>query len=83
MELLHSLGIVAETGLTREGAQDRIREALRERALKDPEAPWRSAPASERQVEWMRKHGFRAREGITKGEVADIMERLKGRRAAR
>ncbi len=83
MELLHSHGIEAETGLTREGAQDRIREALRERALKDPEAPWRSAPASERQVEWMRKHGFRARERITKGEVADIMERLKGRRAAR
>ncbi len=78
-ELLRSLGVQAPAGLTREGAQDLIREGLRERALKDPEAPWRSEPASDKQKEWMEKHHFRVREGITKGEVADVMSRLTRR----
>ena len=83
-ELLRSLGIEIPPGLTREGAQDLIREGLRERALKDPDAPWRGEPATERQKEWMRKRHLRVREGLTKGEVADVMARLtrRGKAAA-
>jgi superfamily II DNA or RNA helicase len=83
VDLLRSLGVDPEEGLTRERAQDLIRETLRSRALNDPDAPWRSQPASARQIQWMEKHHFRVREGLTKGEVADVMERLAGRRAAR
>lgn len=82
VELLRSFGIDTPEDLTREGAQDLIRESLRTRALSDPEAPWRSQPASERQKAWMEKHHFRVREGITKGEVADLMERLTRRTKA-
>lgn len=79
VDLLRSLGIEPEEGMTREAAQDAIREGLRTRALTDPGAPWRQEPATEKQVEWMRKHHYRVREGMTKGEVAEVMERLKTR----
>jgi ATP-dependent helicase IRC3 len=81
--LLRSLGVEAPAGLTREGAQDLIRETLRARALRDPEAPWRSEPASERQKAWLEKRRIKVHEGMTKGEVAEIIERMKARRHRR
>lgn len=84
LELLRSLGVQAPSGLTREGAQDLIRETLRARALRDPGAAWRGEPASERQKAWLVAHNLPVREGLTKGEVADLMRRLsEGRRRRR
>jgi hypothetical protein len=40
--------------------------------LLDHTAPWRSAPASEKQVEWLKSHGH-WRPGVTKGEASQMM----------
>jgi len=82
VELLEHLGVEAAGGLTREAAQDRIRSALRDKTLKDPDAPWRQQPASEAQLEWMRKRHIPVKDGVTKGDVAAMMEKLKTRKRA-
>lgn len=81
VSLLVSLGIEPEPGLTREQAQAIIREALKRRALEDPDAPWRSDPASPKQIQWMHRHGFSVPEGFTKGDFSDLLESLRQRKA--
>lgn len=42
-----------------------------------PSAPWHSSPASEKQVEYLKKFGVDARDGLTKGEVSWLIEQCK------
>lgn len=53
-------------------AEDHARQAGAD-ALIDPSAPWRSAPASERQLAALRRCRIHARPGLTKGEAADLL----------
>lgn len=81
--LLAQLGAHTRSDLTREGAQDLIRETLRRRTLEDPQAPWRQDPASAKQIAWMEDHGLPVPEGFTKGDFQALLERRKrGRRSA-
>lgn len=42
-------------------------------ALIDPNAAWRTAPATERQLAALRRWRIRPREGLTKGEASDLL----------
>jgi hypothetical protein len=42
-------------------------------ALYDPNAPWRSEPATEAQYEFLEDLDIHARRGLTKGEASDLI----------
>jgi superfamily II DNA or RNA helicase len=46
--------------------------------LVEAEAPWRQHPATEKQTALLRKLGIAAREGLTKGEAADLLAAVLG-----
>ena len=46
--------------------------------LVEAEAPWRQQPATEKQTALLRKLGLAAREGLTKGEAADLLAAILG-----
>jgi len=78
--LRREFNIAVPRGTTRGEAQEMIRQAFRDRNLNDPNAPWRQDPASQKQLAWLRAHGYAVRPGLTKGDFSDLMERLRGRR---
>jgi hypothetical protein len=43
------------------------------RALVDPKAMWRQAPATDRQLAALRRRRIRARAGLTRGEASDLL----------
>jgi hypothetical protein len=47
-------------------------------ALVDPAAPWRAAPATERQVATLGKWRLRVPPGLTRGEVSDLLAVFAG-----
>ena len=49
-------------------------------ALLDPNARWRSDPASDKQVYLLRKFGIRFAPGLTKGKAYDLLTPLLGDR---
>jgi superfamily II DNA or RNA helicase len=61
-------------------AEDIAREA-KARALTDPAAAWRNTPASERQLEALRRWKVAIPAGLTKGEASDLMTLAVARRA--
>jgi hypothetical protein len=46
--------------------------------LVEAEAPWRQQPATEKQTTLLRKLGIALREGLTKGEAADLLAAVLG-----
>ena len=46
--------------------------------LVEAEAPWRQQPATEKQTTLLRKLGLALREGLTKGEAADLLSAVLG-----
>jgi hypothetical protein len=46
--------------------------------LVEAEAPWRQHPASEKQTALLRKLGLAPREGLTKGEAAELLAAVLG-----
>lgn len=77
--LARALGVTFPDGTTREGAHDALEAAMVHARLRDPEAPWRQQPASAKQRAWLEAHHIRVRENLTKGEAADLMNRMLGR----
>jgi ATP-dependent helicase IRC3 len=73
------LGVTFPDGTTREGAHDALEAAMAHARLRDPEAPWRQQPASAKQRAWLEAHHIHVRENLTKGEAADLMNRILGR----
>jgi ATP-dependent helicase IRC3 len=53
-------------------AEDYARKAGA-RALVDPAAPWRMAPATDRQLAALRRAGLPSRSGVTRGEASDLL----------
>jgi len=66
-------------GTTRKGAHDALEAAMAQARLHDPAVPWRRDPATPKQIAWLTAHRIRVRDGITKGEAADLMHRIMGR----
>ena len=73
------LGLHFPDGTTREGAHDALDAAMAQARLKDPTARWRQDPATPKQIAWLTAHRIRVRDGLTKGEAADLMSRIMGR----
>jgi hypothetical protein len=46
--------------------------------LLEAEAPWRQQPATEKQTALLRQLGIAGREGLTKGEAADLLSAVLG-----
>jgi hypothetical protein len=46
--------------------------------LVEAEAPWRQHPATEKQMALLRKLGVATRQGLTKGEAADLLSAVLG-----
>ena len=49
-------------------------------ALRDPDAPWRGQPATEKQLNVLEKCRVTARPGLTKGEASDLIATILGDR---
>lgn len=60
-------------------AEDRARQ-MGALALVDPNAPWRGHPASEKQLDLLRRRGMRLRPDLTAGQASDLIAAgLRGR----
>jgi hypothetical protein len=44
----------------------------------EAEVPWRQHPATEKQMALLRKLGVATRQGLTKGEAADLLSAVLG-----
>ncbi|GCE15307.1 DEAD/DEAH box helicase [Tengunoibacter tsumagoiensis] len=49
--------------------------------LVDIQAPWRSTPASEKQISLLKKHRVAVRPGITRGEASDLIDQIVAKKA--
>ena len=79
LALARELGLHFPDGTTREGAHEALQAAMAQARLHDPSAPWRQDPATPKQIAWLTAHRIRVRDGLTKGEAADLMSRIMGR----
>ena len=41
-------------------------------------AQWREAPATDKQIKWLKWKGWLVPRGLTKGEASDIITAIKG-----
>ena len=72
-------------GLSLEWAQGTGEDVARQAGaamLVDRSAPWRSQPATERQLDTLRRMKMRPRPGLTKGEASDLISQKIGGRSA-
>jgi ATP-dependent helicase IRC3 len=73
--------ILLRSGLPLGYAQGVAEDFARRRgagALLNPEARWRSEPASTKQINWMRWKGIPVSPGLTKGQAWDIRQAFEG-----
>lgn len=57
-------------------AQERVEAAAKQVLFGDKDAPWRQKDATPKQLELLAKHRIPHRDGITKGEAADLLQPL-------
>lgn len=75
------LGRDLDIGYAMGVAEEHLREHAGEAMiLADKTAPWRSAPASPKQVKILEDNGVPIREGLTKGEASDMISAAFARR---
>lgn len=67
-------------GASAEACKLKAEEYAKSLLFSDKDAAWRNKPASEKQVELLRKKKFRITEGLTMGEASDLISQLFNRK---
>lgn len=72
--------VKSDSSLTREQAQEMIRKAKLDRALKNPDAAWAQKPATDRQLVFLTKRDLPRWPGMTAWDASQVQNALFGRK---